>query len=1076
MNLEDLKQSFAQGLFLQINERLIEGKFTSSQLSITPDNSKFITNTKYYGNYEGLDLHILTIEHSSTEDARIGVSLDIFKLMKKYSLQNALVAAYSTSSDNWRYSLVTSSLSVNDKGKVTKEFSNPRRYSFVLGTNQKVLTPFKQLIQSGKVSDIQELSKRFSLEVVNNEFYKEIARLYDQLVGTEKIERKLKYPGSDEESHEFVVRLIGRIIFCWFLREKKSAAGIPLIPSDILSREASSQTNYYHGTLAPLFFEVLNKTIDNRAEKFKANGFKKIPYLNGGLFSDDEIDKYKFDPQLQVTHVGPVYADVPDDWLRELFDLLERFNFTVDENTSFDTDLSIDPEMLGRVFENLLARINPETGETVRKSTGSFYTPREIVDYMVDSSLVEYLVNKTGINRVKLDALLSYDLLDDEGNELSKPEGQEVLEALSTLTVLDPACGSGAYPIGMLQKIVYVISILDPDAKWWLAKQLESASPELKREFQNKGVDYVRKLGIIRQTIFGVDIQPIATEISRLRCFLTLIVDENIDDSREDRGIKPLPNLDFKFVTANTLIKLPVYMKEDGLEQISAFDDHQGINELQSIMSDYFSAPSEQRDSIKYQFVQKQKTLAQKMFSLGAARTGTLTSHITNWDPFEHKPSPWFDPKWMYGIEGGFDIVIGNPPYFQLQKNKQVSEELAPLKYKTFSKSSDIYCVFFERGIQLLRYKGILTYITSNSWMKTKYGQSLRKLFVESTNPMVLINFDDSQIFNSAIVESNILVVKKDKYNNELRALSYSPAANNQTISEYFNNNYIHIPVLHETGWIISSTESAVLRNKLENQSKPLKEYNQKIYIGLLNGYNAAYVIDTKTKDSIVSKDPKSADIIKPMLRGRDVGKYGYIWSGMWMINTHNGIRGKLPRIDVENDYPVIYQHLLKYRHKLEVRQNKGDHWTNLRNCAYFQEFDKPKIVWGELSDKPKFAYDDKGYIAEATLFAMVAEKPMYLLGILNSKLALWYFDQITTSSGMGTSRWKKYKIEQLPICIETPDNTHLVNDLEHEVAKLTLLPNTSSEKSIEKNIDNIVYELYNLTPEEIALIESSTI
>jgi hypothetical protein len=657
VKIEDLKLPFTEDLFLEINKQLIDTKFTASQLSIRPENSKLITNTKYYGNYDELDLHILTVEHSGTEDTRVGVSLEIFKLMKKYSFQNALVAAHSKSSDSWRYSLVTSNLLISDKGKVTKEFSNPRRYSFVLGQNQKVLTPYKQLIQSGKVTDIKELSKRFSLEVVNNEFYREIAKLYDELVGTKKIARKLTYPSVGDESHEFAVRLIGRIIFCWFLREKKSKAGISLVPSSVLSRNASNTSNYYHSVLAPLFFEVLNKPAIKRTHKFQIGEYRNIPYLNGGLFSDDSSDHYKFDKDLELS--APGLVDVSDTWLHELFDLLERFNFTVDENTSYDTDLSIDPEMLGRVFENLLARINPETGETVRKSTGSFYTPREIVEYMVDASLSEYLVSKTSVSREKVEALVSYDLFDDLENELNKEENTSILEALSTLTVLDPACGSGAFPIGMLQKIVFIITKLDPNAEWWLAKQLEGAGPELRREFANRSVDYIRKLGIIRQTIFGVDIQITATEISRLRCFLTLIVDEAIDDSQENRGIRPLPNLDFKFVTANSLVALG--NKSD--QNIQLFEDFSSLDELRDVMNEYFAAPSTERDSIKYRFTQVQKKIFEKMLSYKEVSTNTSTFKISSWDPFEHKPSNWFDPEWMFGVKAGFDIIIGNPPW-----------------------------------------------------------------------------------------------------------------------------------------------------------------------------------------------------------------------------------------------------------------------------------------------------------------------------------------------------------------------------------------------------------------------------
>ncbi len=311
-----------------------------------------------------------------------------------------------------------------------------------------------------------------------------------------------------------------------------------MIPQDILSSSAAKTENYYHSVLAPLFFEVLNKRDVSREETFRKDLYATIPYLNGGLFNPDSDDHYKFDKSLQLSVPGLV--DVPDTWLRKFFDLLELYNFTVDENTSYDIDLSIDPEMLGRIFENLLARINPETGETVRKMTGSFYTPREIVEYMVDESIKQYLKTKTNIDDEKLSAVVSFNLSDDEEFPLTASDKQLIISALSEVKILDPACGSGAFPMGILQKIVFVLQQVDPDSKQWLEEQLAGASPEFKhhleKEFENKNFNYLRKLGVIRESIYGVDIQPIATEISRLRCFLTLIVDQSVDDNDTNPG------------------------------------------------------------------------------------------------------------------------------------------------------------------------------------------------------------------------------------------------------------------------------------------------------------------------------------------------------------------------------------------------------------------------------------------------------------------------------------------------------------------------------------------------------------
>ncbi|MDC4231821.1 MAG: hypothetical protein M8319_05795, partial [Nitrosopumilus sp.] len=271
------------------------------------------------------------------------------------------------------------------------------------------------------------------------------------------------------------------------------------------------------------------------------------------------------------------------------------------------------------------------------------------------------------------------------------------------------------------------------------------------------------------------------------------------------------------------------------------------------------------------------------------------------------------------------------------------------------------------------------------------------------------------------------------------------------------------------------------LRKKIESNSTSLKDLNLKIYIGLLNGYNDAFVIDTKTKNELIKQNPKSSEIIQQMLRGRDVGKYYLNWQDTWLINSHNGIKNKFSRVDVPKDFPAVYNHLLQFKEPLKIRYNQGSHWTNLRNCIYFNEFKKPKIIWGELSDLPKFAYDDKGFVPEATLFAMIGDDLKYLLGILNSKIALWYFEQISTSSGMGTNRWKKYKIEQLPI---KNSNEKKMNEIISVVDKIIAITNSNNYLSnpekqsqifqLEQSVDKLVYNLYDLSLEEIEIIENA--
>jgi len=630
---------------------------------------------------------VFELSFEGSPNKRVTLTKDAFQVMRSSAIFRALAIFHSPGSDDWRLSLMTATPERTEKGKVALSYSNPKRLSFFLGPNAKVNTPTKFILKRERVINFDDLKSRFSLEVVNKEFYKEISELFTQLVGGSVYKGKhkedyvplLKLPDildKSQTSLEFAVRLIGRVIFCWFLREKKSNQSKSLMPHDLLSLEAvKNNPDYYHKVLEPIFFEVLNKPGKSRKDDFAKEPFSSIPYLNGGLFSPHEDDFFSYNGGKQAANRNLVL--VPDEWLHKFFDVLETYNFTIDENTSFDEELSIDPEMLGRIFENLLAEINPETGESARKSTGSYYTPRVIVDYMVDESLLLYLQNQTQIDEEKLRATISYDLSDDEANLLSEHEKESIISALEKVKILDPACGSGAFPIGALQKIVFILQQADPEGHLWFKKQIQNTSPELRRvverEFAHKNFDYIRKLGIIRENIYGVDIQPIATEISRLRCFLTLVVEERIQEGLENRGIEPLPNLDFKFVTANSLIGLPGSQVNS---QGGLFEDAAGIEELRELRDMFFNASGTERDQLKLQFVQTQNRMFQRLISEGRTSHAELTTKLSTWDPFSHKSAPWFDPEWMFGIIEGFDIVIANPPYFQIQKMPETQKEV----------------------------------------------------------------------------------------------------------------------------------------------------------------------------------------------------------------------------------------------------------------------------------------------------------------------------------------------------------------------------------------------------------------
>ena len=409
---EILKKEYHIDNFGYLVGELLLPDYFEDKHDVNFDNSLF-SSVMMLGESKQCEVTVFeVIINEGCQNRRVGITQKMFHILRGLHINNALVAFVNADKNNYRISLLTSKYEF-DGDKIVRVISNPRRYSYSLGFGTKTKTAFKFLIEKGKVSSLDELISRFSVEVVNKQFYTEIATAFTELVGGERNGRKyekllgLHSVVDHNKFAEFGVRLIGRIMFCWFLREKRSENGIPLVPDDMLSLDTvTNSNNYYHQVLEPLFFEILNTNQNRRKPEFQTDYYYKVPYLNGGLFSPQTDDHYKYDA---VNHCGAYgVVSIPNEWFNRLYAVLNEYNFTVDENTAYDIELSIDPEMLGRIFENLLAEINPETGENAKKSTGSFYTPRDIVDYMVDSSLCEYLKTKTDIAEIKLKALISY--------------------------------------------------------------------------------------------------------------------------------------------------------------------------------------------------------------------------------------------------------------------------------------------------------------------------------------------------------------------------------------------------------------------------------------------------------------------------------------------------------------------------------------------------------------------------------------------------------------------------------------------------------------------------------------------
>lgn len=318
----------------------------------------------------------------------------------------------------------------------------------------------------------------------------------------------------------------------------------------------------------------------------------------------------------------------------------------------------------------------------------------------------------------------------------------------------------------------------------------------------------------------------------------------------------------------------------------------------------------------------------------------------------------------------GFDVVIGNPPYFSLSKVKEQSEYFSRANYVTYSKGADIFCLFYELGGNTLKPLGFLTYITSNSWLRAIYGELLKKYFIEKLQPIALMNIEDVQIFEEATVESNIITLQKSVHSRPFQVANLSKDYSiGDSLNDYFTKYSFEFIAPSTSEWFVGNQSVGTLKSKIENGARPLKDFNVRINFGIKTDFNEAFIIDENKRSELIRVDKKNAEIIKPIIRGRDLKKYSYAFENIYLINSHNGIKSiGLKRIETETEYPTIYKHLKSFSPKVENRSDMGDHWSNLRNCAYLEDFEKDKIIWGEISDKPKFAFDVKSILRKQLL------------------------------------------------------------------------------------------------------------
>lgn len=1268
----ELDQRYDKSRFMAFLKTFLPDDYVQQEKEISINfKANFITKARSLGTCKSIGLEVLEVQHSSLNDARVGLSKDGFRLLLDQSYHNrALVVFLPEEGGQWRLSLIQMEAEMSEhSARIQRSYSNPRRYSFLLGEGAHVKTPHQFLFEKGPVRERRENNKdlskwddllsRFSVEALTKEFYDKLYHWYQWAVEESTgvyFPNKPETVTDDREAISAnIIRLITRLLFVWFIKQKG------LVPNNIFDTneldrilvdfnpQANDSSVYYNAILQNLFFATLNNEIDKRGfvkpdfqgrshsrgvktlyrDDKKSSWFKispdefialfhRVPYMNCGLFecldkyektdigqeqdllldgfsSKGAIDKktghFKYRAFIP-NHLffAPEHREtvtvLDDNTIRQetitvqgLITLFEEYNFTVEENTPVDVQVSLDPELLGRVFENLLAAYNPETGASARNSTGSFYTPREIVEYMVNESLIEYLkahVPEGEALESQFRKLVSY--LDNE-TELTDEQKDACLKALYDCKILDPACGSGAFPMGMLQQMVHIIKQLDPDNEKWRQVVLDKAIDESKkalmtasREERQKKLsdleeefdddmtnsDYKRKLYLIQNCIYGVDIQPIAMLISKLRFFISLVCEQDkidFEHPENNYGINTLPNLETKFVSANTLLSPDInnftgdwtvdehlkQLKDDLIDirmrhfkvktQRSKQDNRDKDEAKREEILDYIINSASKPDD---ELIANRKALIKQYFDelvqyrekkieevetktnlfgettivtidVNAAKRRELQDRIksceeeirreenkknpagfeaavkqvTEWNPYDQNASaPFFSPEWMFGVNEGFDVVIGNPPYIQLQADGgKLANLYAPCGFETFNRGGDIYCLFYERGNQLLKDNGSLCYITSNKWMRAGYGAEFRNYLTTKTNPKLLIDFGETHVFESATVMTNILLFHNAENSNSIVSTQIKDDFKDpSTLTEYVSDHHMICQFEGDESWVIMTDLIRNLKKKVEAKGKPLGDWDIEINYGIKTGFNKAFIISEEVREGILDncqdedERQRTDRLIRPILRGKDVDKFGYRWANIWLICTFPS-RGY--SID---DYPAIKDFLLTFTvQRLEQtgkthiingekvksrKRSSGDWYETQDSIAYWEQFLKPKIVYPNMTKYMPFYYDEQQFFTNQKCFIITGSDMSYLTAFLNSSLFKFcFFDNFPVLFG-GARELSKIFFDKIPV-LEVDDAT----DAEFRKLVLDIQQDYTDEKA--KAIDQRIFDLYGLTQEE---------
>ncbi len=1062
---DTLRQIFQQPFNMSEWQQMLQHYFHAKDLRKEPEPIKGTTEYEkgyYLGALDTSDsyrigLFYYQIQRGNVARKRVGLR----NLVKSFINPNwgefdAALVVFDSGSV-WRLSFVC-----DIKGENTAA----KRFTYVFGESDNYYnTPVGRFdaLQRNGIS-FENIKDAFSVERLNKDFFNGYKERYVKFLNHINEDTK--------DNRDYVKKLLGRLVFLQFL-QKKGWMGVPANQQgwnggdkfylNHLIERYEGNDRLLSDVLEPLFFNTLNERRTNDLADSRLGENIKIPYLNGGLFDKDDLDKKDI--------------DFPYDYFKELMDFFAMYNFTIDENDPEDSEIGIDPEMLGHIFENLLED---------NKDKGAFYTPKEIVQYMSQESVAQYLKSHAPEElHTAIDSLIKQRVV--EPILQNKENARLVNKSLSVVKVCDPAIGSGAFPMGVLNVLFDCRHLL----YGFIGKNEDFSYAKVKRD-------------IIQNNIYGVDIEKGAVDIARLRFWLALVVDENEP--------QPLPNLDYKIMCGDSLLHrfaldapfqnvLKDYNQKNGTHytlddyrqwvyDYTDISDHtQKDNFRQKIEDIKRAVKTELNDKEKGKIAKvrgaidnlqmedmfggkknekKIKALQKELKALEQQRAEIESNKIYD-QAFEWR----FEFPALLDEKGdfmGFDIVIANPPYVDAKKLKLVAPYLK--KYEVFNGAADLYTYFYELALSMLCCNGVISFITSNKWIRSEYGRKLRKLFLLN-NIVELIDFGRNRVFN-ATVDSNIAIVKKASFKEQPLLYYFDEEAKGTSLNDMIQQGHVTNVILTEDAWLLKAGENYELKSKIESNGIPLKEFGVNIYRGILTGYNKAYHIDKSEKDKLIQLDSNNKDVIKPLICGGDTKKFFCKSPQLWIINIHNGVKALGVEPIKIGQYPIIKQKLDSYYSELLERNDKGCTPYNLRNCAYLNEFEKEKIVWQAISKRIAFAYDPKGsYYCDVTTYFMTGNNLKYILAILNSKLFEYALLNIYLEGD--TFKSKNTIIQNFPIPKIEKDKVKLLIDIVDEIVKEKGRNPLSDTTILEHKIDLLVYHLYGLTYDEVLIVDSDT-